>query len=153
MNAGALLIKACQDDDQHERYSLIYPILFNYRHALELAMKWIIARYGHYSSVKIGNIQHHNLWQLWKVCRKIIGSDDNGDNEAVSAVEQVIKDFHDLDKQAFAFRYSRDKNGALIALPERMIDLENIRDVMEAVDNFFTGADGQLDAYAGAADW
>lgn len=151
MRAGEVLIGACQRD-QHERHYLIYPILFNYRHGIELAMKWIIARYGRYSNVEIGNIRHHNLWQLWKICKEIIievGSND----ECIYVVEQVIKDFHDLDKSALAFRYSRDKKGAFIALPDRVIDLENLRDVMEAVSHFFDGADGQLDAHSCAVDW
>ena len=151
MSAGAALIDACEEDP-HERHFLIYPILFNYRHGIELAMKWIIARYGRYASVEVGDIENHNLWQLWKVCKQIIievGSED----EALPLVEQIIKDFHDLDGSALAFRYSRKKNGALIALPDRMIDLENIRDVMKAVSHFFDGADGQLDHHSSAADW
>ena len=114
-------------------------------------MKWIIVHYGGYSTVEIGDIVHHNLWKLWKLCKQImieVGSED----EAIPVVEQVIKDFHDLDKSAMAFRYSRDKEDVLIALPDGMIDLENIRDVMEAVNNFFDGADGQLDANSSAVD-
>ncbi|MHA1537912.1 MAG: hypothetical protein ACTSUD_10175 [Alphaproteobacteria bacterium] len=74
------------------------------------------------------------------------------EDESIPAVEQVIKDFHDLDEFALAFRYSRDKNGALISLPDGMIDLENIRNVMEAVSHFFDGADGQLDANSSTVD-
>jgi hypothetical protein len=151
MSAGATLIEACEEDS-HERHFLIYPILFNYRHSIELAMKWIIARYGRYSSVEIGEIEHHNLWELWKSCKQIIievGSED----ESIAVVEQVIKDFHDLDKSALAFRYSRNNKGALIGLPDRMIDLQNIRDVMKGVSIFFDGVDGQLDAHSSAVDW
>ena len=150
-NAGAALVKACQKEP-HQRHSLIYPILFNYRHSIELAMKWIIARYGTYSSAETGDTQHHNLWQLWKLSKKIIievGSED----DAISVVEKVIKDFHDLDKTALAFRYSRDKNGTTIALPDGVIDLENICDVMKAVSHFFEGVDGQLDTHSSAVDW
>ena len=151
MSAGAALIEACEEDS-HERHFLIYPILFNYRHGIELAMKWVIARYGRYSTAEIGDIEHHDLWQLWKLCKQIIievGSED----ESIAVVEQVIKDFHDLDKSALAFRYSRNKMGALIALPDGMIDLQNIRDVMEGVSHFFDGVDGELDHNAGAVDW
>ena len=103
MSAGASLIQTCKDDP-NDRHFLIYPILFNYRHGIELAMKWIVAMYGHYSSVRIGYIAHHDLWQLWKLCKQIIielGSED----EAIPIVEQIIKDLHDLDKSALAFRY------------------------------------------------
>lgn len=150
-NAGAALIDACEEDP-HERHFLIYPILFNYRHSIELAMKWVITHYGRYSSAEIGDIKHHDLWQLWKLCRQIIvevGSED----EAIPVVEQVIKEFHDLDKSALAFRYSHDKDGALISLPNGLIDLDNIRHVMESVSNFFDGVDGELAAHSSAVDW
>lgn len=115
-------------------------------------MKWIIARCGRYSTAEIGDIEHHDLWQLRKPCKQIIveiGSED----KSIPVVERVIKDFHDLDKSALAFRYSWDKNGALIALSDRVIDFENIRDVMEAVSHFFDGVDGHLDANSSAAEW
>ena len=75
------------------------------------------------------------------------------DDEALLVVEQIVKDFHDLDNSAMAFRYSTNKKGVTIKLPDTSVDLENVRDVMEAVDNFFTGADGQLDANSSAVDW
>jgi hypothetical protein len=133
----------------------VYPILFCYRHGLELAIKWNIDRYGRYASIpKEEDYAHHNLWQLGQACRKVIlevGSD--GETDALLAVEQVVKDFHDLDKGSFSFRYSTDKQGAVIQLPNAPFDLTNIKDVMEAVNNLFTGADGQLDYNSRAADW
>ena len=92
---------------------------------------------------------HHNLWELWRVCKTVIlelGS--NGEDEALRAVEKVIKEFHDLDQGSFSFRYSTDKKGMVIPLPNVSIDLSNIKDVMEGVTNFFDGADAQLDVHA-----
>lgn len=40
-----------------------------------------------------------------------------------------------------------------IRLPNEPFDLQNIKDVMEAVNNLFTGADFQLDANSSAVDW
>jgi hypothetical protein len=68
------------------------------------------------------------------------------DDEPLKAVEQVVKDFHDLDREAIAFRYSRKTNGVTILLPDQPIDLENVPHVMEAVDHFFKGVDGILSA-------
>lgn len=155
MKAGAALISQCKSaDDRADRHELVYPILFCYRHGLELAIKWIIDRYGTYASITEDDHVHHNLWQLWKVCKQVIlevGSD--GEDEALLAVEQVVKDFHDLDRGSFSFRYSSDTNGAVIPLPNVAFDLENIRNVMEAVNNLFIGADGQLDNNSSAVDW
>src|ERR1700688_2943200 len=103
---------------------------------VELAMKWIIMMYG---GGGVGTTEHHGLLDLWKQCRAIIettGPDDGG----IEVVEKLIKEFHDTDKGALAFRYSRNKNGALIKLPDGIIDLENLSDVMEGIEGFFTGA-------------
>jgi hypothetical protein len=155
MRAGAALVDLCeQSGDRLDRHELVYPILFCYRHALELAMKWIVGQYGRYADVAAEDHLHHDLWKLWAVCKKVIvdvGSD--GENEELLAVEQVVKDFHDLDKGSFSFRYSRDRNGMTIQLPNMTFDLSNIKNVMEAVNNLFTGADGQLDHNSGAVDW
>lgn len=154
MQAGALLVEECQSNERVFRHQLVYPILFCYRHGLELAIKWVIDQYGRYTDLSKEDYTHHNLWLLWKACKKIIldvGLD--GGMDSIMAVEQVVKDFHDLDTGSFSFRYSTDKKGALIGLPNVAFDLANIKDVMEAVNNLFTGADGQLDNKTSLSDW
>lgn len=64
MKAGATLIEQCQSSgDRVDRHELVYPILFCYRHGLELAIKWIIDRYGRYASIPREDYAYHNLWQ------------------------------------------------------------------------------------------
>ncbi|WP_296597992.1 hypothetical protein [Phenylobacterium sp.] len=152
MRAAEALIESCADDPP-TREVLVYPILFTYRHGIELAMKWIIARYGRHASVEIGETEHHNLWELWGICRSVITELGGTDDAATPVVEQLIKDFHDLDKSALAFRYSERKDGVLIRLPDGAIDLDNVRDVMEGVSHFFDGADGLLDANVSASPY
>lgn len=144
MSAGAGLIELCiQHEYNHERHFVIYPILFNYRHGLELALKWIIVVYG--GSGIHGINENHDLWSLWKKCRTIIERYGSNNGEDTEAVEQVIKDFHDLDKSGTTFRYGWGKDGKVVELPDHMIDLQNIRDVMEGVSGYFIGLDGMLD--------
>lgn len=45
------------------------------------------------------------------------------------------------------------KNIYTACISPQMIDLGNIRDVMEAASHFFDGADGQLDAHSSVVDW
>src|SRR5260370_22626409 len=155
MRAGAALVGEAERESV-DRHFLVYPILFNYRHGLELAIKWVIEQYGRYAGVSLGaDALDHNLWKLWKLCKRVIvevGSAGEED-EALHSVEQIVKDFHDLDKTATAFRYSKNKDGATIKLPDNAIDLGNVKRVMEAIDNFFSGVDVQLDANSSAADW
>lgn len=142
--AGDGLVQLCLTDGyEHERLTVIYPILFNYRHGLELAMKWVILMYGG-EGIK-GVRDDHNLWQLWKRCREIIEETAPSDKEVDDAVELVIKDFHELDKAGVNLRYGWSKDGKEIKLPDQLIDLANIRDVMEGISGFFTGLDGWLD--------
>jgi hypothetical protein len=143
MTAGAALIDEAERQP-HDRHFLIYPILFNYRHGLETAMKWTIGMYGRLADVGLDELDH-DLWSLWKKCRTILESlEDRDDDVALKAVEQIIKDFHDVDKASMSFRYSTDKHGGTIRLPDKPIDLQNVQHVMEAVDNFFKGTDGML---------
>lgn len=152
MKAGAGLIELCvQEEYYHERDYVIYPILFNYRHGLELAMKWIIIFYSGkgFEGVVTKSGDDHNLWELWKKCRKIIEQyvEDDDDKETTDVVEQIVKDFHDLDKPGTNFRYAFGKKGNQIKVPDNMVDVdfENIRHVMEGVSGYFTGLDGWLD--------
>ncbi len=128
---------------EHERNTVIYPILFNYRHGLELAMKWVILMYGGEGLKGVGD--DHNLWKLWQRCRKIIEETGPTEKDVDNAVELVIKDFHDLDKSGINLRYGWDKNGSEIKLPDQLVDIENLRDVMEGIAGYFTGLDGWLD--------
>lgn len=144
MSAGEALVEDCRRNPQ-ERHFMVYPILFAYRHAIELAMKWILTMYGGYNA---NDIAHHDLWRLWKLCREVIGA--AGDEEATDAVEKIVKEMHDLDKSALAFRYGIDRNNEPPKLPEGLYDPENIRDVMTGVGHFFDGTDGMLSDLAGA---
>jgi len=150
MTAGAALIDEAERRP-HDRHGLVYPILFNYRHGLEAAMKWTIELYGSLANVELDELDH-DLWHLWEKCRAILQSVPRPhDDEALRAVEQIVKDFHDVDKNALAFRYSKNKRGATMLLPDKPIELQNLQHVMEAVDNFFKGADGMLSDIISAA--
>jgi hypothetical protein len=148
MKAGEMLIRACEERrlKPHELiypHDLIYPILFCYRHGLEIALKWIVETYGGAADVSLPD-SSHDLWQLWKSCKAVIAF--SGEEDAITPiVEQIIKDFHDIDSGEVAFRYSTDKKGVVYSLPDTPIDLSNLRDVMKGVNHFFDGVDAYLD--------
>ena len=145
MIAGHKLIDACEKDG-HDIDRLIYPILFNYRHALELGMKWVINTYGRFSTIQFSDLGHHDLWKLWCLCKDVI-ADIGIDEESILSVEQIIKDFHDIDKSGETFRYANSKDGKIMVLPDYRIDLPNIRNVMEGLDNFFDAISCQFEEY------
>jgi hypothetical protein len=149
--AGHVLVDQCRKNP-HEGHTMIYPILFCYRHALEMTMQYIIGNYGHRYGVSLPK-PNHDLWRLWECCRAIFTATDN-ESAAVgtSTVEKLLKEFHELDTRAEAFRYPVRKDGTFIHLPNVAIDLIDLRDVMEGLENFFSGADGHLDYVCSASD-
>ena len=66
MMAGAVLVEQALHLE-HERFGLLYPILFNYWHGLEVAIKWTLDRYGRYSAIETYD-KNHNL-DTRKGCR------------------------------------------------------------------------------------
>jgi hypothetical protein len=150
--AGHVLVDQCRKNP-HEGHTMIYPILFCYRHALEMTMQWIIVSYGYRYGVSLPTKKDHNLDPLWKCCKAIFTHLDNKSAAVgASTVEKLIKQFHRLDTRAEAFRYPVKKDGTLIRLPNVAIDLINLREVMEGLKNFFSGADGHLDQVCSASD-
>ena len=141
MTAAAALIDETERRPV-DRDILIYPILFSYRHGLEVAMKWTIEQYGSLAIVSLDpDHRNHDLWALWKLCKEISAAATEGEEgEVVQAVEHVVKDFQQIDKSGIAFRYSKNKVDVIITLPADRIDLGNVQRVMEAVDNFFRAA-------------
>ena len=145
MQAGARLVESAREL-RADRHAIVYPILFCYRHGLEMAMKWMLTTYGRFAVVEEYD-KDHQLDKLWRSTRKLIvecggGIDPEG---AVDAVEAIVMEFHKLDRTSFSFRYAITKKGDAVELPNFAIDLENVRDVMEGVDGFFKGLDGMLD--------
>jgi len=150
MTAGAALIDEAVRRP-HDRHGLVYPILFNYRHGLETAMKWTIGLYGRLANVELDDLDH-DLLRLWRKCWAIFETAPRpAEDDTLDVVERIVIDFHELDKTAMAFRYSTSKNRATISLPDTAIDLQNVQDIMEGVNNFFHGADGLLSDLLSAA--
>jgi hypothetical protein len=149
MKAGAALVQRAMENS-FERDKLVYPILFTYRHGLEVAIKWVLDRYGRYAAIDEYE-RDHRLDKLWQACREVI-MEFNGDgpDNTTDIVEGIVMEFHKLDPNSFAFRYSKNKKGLQVPLPDFPIDLENIRDVMEGVNNFFGGVDAQCSELSSA---
>lgn len=137
--AGDLLI-ANASTDRSDRFNVIFPALFNYRHYIELALKTLIETHGDYAGVTLGTL-NHGLPELWKIFQSVaaaFGSDCADD--AFVAVGSCIDEMARLDMRSTAFRYAADLKGQTQQLPES-IDLIRLHDVMNGIQNFFECAD------------
>jgi hypothetical protein len=135
-----------------QRYDLVYPMLFCYRHAIETGLKWLITQYGPPIGVRPQNINDtHDLLCLWNDFNRINEAcGAKADDEALTAVANVTKQFHDWDKGGMTFRYATTKNGAVAKFQHANIDIKNLKDVMSGIASFFNGSDGWLDSIANA---
>jgi hypothetical protein len=152
MRAGAELADLMSKEPL-SRFDLVYPMLFCYRHAVETGLKWLIAQYGPPVGVIPLDLNNtHDLLRLWSYFVKVneaCGADAN--DEGLQAVCQIVKQFHDWDKEGMKFRYAAAKNGATARFQHSNVDVENLKDVMSGVANFFSGSDGWLDNIANAS--
>jgi|ERR1017187_4671993 hypothetical protein len=120
--AGKLLAEyvcnECKDQDL-----LVYPIVHNYRHHLELMLKHLIGVGAYLSNSEIAPkikklaLTSHNLKELWRALKPIlmgagqsIGWDPDAD--AIEGIESYIEQVHAVDKGSFSFRYATDVEGA-----------------------------------------
>lgn len=89
--AADTLVEAAIAND--EAYDLICPIIYNYRHAIELYLKAILP------SERL----HHNLFELLREFRELVKAKFN---ESLPAwFEKVVLSFNDFDPNGETFRY------------------------------------------------
>lgn len=109
--AANLLVERCETF--YDRNTLIYPIAFLYRQYVELALKEFILDGNKVVLTPYPLPKHHNLDELWAVCRKIIRERrvpmSPGD---LAGVQDGIQEFSKFDPTSEAFRYPMDKHGA-----------------------------------------
>ena len=150
---AADLLVAHTEENVHERDNLVWPIVFCYRQYIELALKDVIAEYGHRinSQAISPNWNTHNLKELWTFYKKIANSsmcDVTADElPEIVSVEACIEELAGIDEGSYTFRYPTDKKGQQINLPFNSIDLYHLRDVMEGIHCFLDANESALDAY------
>lgn len=125
--------------------TLVYPVIFLYRHFLELELKYVLATYGRHFEGG-ADWKSHNLMDLWVKVRGIIQAAGEGvDQSATDVVEACIKEMSAADPMSFSFRYPVGKGGRPMVLAFETVDLGNLRLTMKKISSYFGGLDGLLD--------
>ena|ERR1035441_5601401 len=112
---------------------LIYPIVFLYRHQLELSLKEIILRANQLLDEPVRFRAVHSLRELWEDCRTALESAGFPVNIAETEYfEACIEQLDRLDPHSMSFRYPVTKTGAPTLPPSlQSIDLQNLQTVMD----------------------
>lgn len=139
--AADQLVRSIENGGDEQDF-LVYPIVFLYRHHLELLLKELRAAgwrlYDWDQTTKVG----HKLPGLWEDCLKVIEKrfpDSSGEDRKV--VAELIAEFDTMDPNSTAFRYSRSLNGER-SLPADLthLNLRHLRETMNKLSLFLQAA-------------
>lgn len=133
-----------------------YPVVFLYRHAFELHLKNIIYRgakflfYQRVESIDHKLYNNHHLIQLSeKACQVLITAFPEEQiflRELSEKVKRTAREFHEIDKNSYAYRYPIDRDGNHSTSKSQFVSLEsfashmnNLLDDLETVDAALDG--------------
>jgi hypothetical protein len=137
------------DPGSTEQDHLAVPILFLYRHYLELDLKHVIRSARIALRLKEEDLFDHRLLELWKTCRSLLEQiQPNDPSRSFDAVEALIAELFNLDPFATAFRYSHDRKGNLSLNRLDAVDLRHFRQTIDGVYRFLFGCDCVVDEYS-----
>jgi hypothetical protein len=127
--------------EQRPEY-LIYPIVVNYRHSIELRIKGLIVTGQELLDLDIDLDTTHNLRILWPKCRSILervwpaDSRDQQSTNGLEAIEACIMELDAMDRSATIFRYPFDLSRNVTLAGDGTVCVLNLRRVVNRVSTF-----------------
>lgn len=152
-SADELVEKSVDSNSNLVKDSLVYPVMFLYRHFIELRLKEIYLRFSDNPDTK--NLNHNLTTFLGKAKGNIVSANSGIDKKelakTLSAAEDYIKQFEEKDLMSFTYRYPFPKNkkadDELKSNFEKdlHIDLLNLKERMHELECLFYGTIAQLE--------
>lgn len=130
--------------------SLVYPIMFLYRHYLELQLKSLLRNFYLLHGIQCSCHQKtHDLVELWRRVRPRIEKMYPQDTEDNKHIEARIKEFNQIDPKSLAFRYPEDIGGnpSFESVPQQYrgyINLFRVRGIVEDMHERLRGMNEYL---------
>ncbi len=132
--AGDILIDQAASDVA-DRRNIIYAALFCYRQSIELFLKRLIEEFGNGKIYSPKNT--HDLSCLWDRFMCILNERASVESLGLNAVQKLIAEMHEADQKSDGFRFPTGRDGSPFVFGDRGIDLDNVREVMQGLENFF----------------
>lgn len=143
--AAELLVGATQGETFPD--GLLYPIVFLYRHYLELRLKSLLNSRPWEESSEPSKSPDHKLEPLWEIVKGSVIPRvwPEVQPEPVEAVDNCIKEFQEQDLNSTEFRYPEDRSGCQQTVKNiESVDIANFSEVMTRIANFLDCVDNAL---------
>lgn len=148
MRCADLAIWAQENDpSQPHPDGLFMPILYLYRHSIELALKNIIRLMyyaGRLPELPKAELEKHRIIPLWNIARPIIISTwPNSDPSPVNNTQALLEELQRIDKSGQNLRYAHQTNGNRTSKQyPKIVRLELLKEAMHEVHTFITSCSG-----------
>ena len=143
------------DDKTWKRNFTVFPVIFLYRHYIELRLKEIILNNWEYLGIAMPFPGGHDIYKLWNICREYMKETDKsvdpGFAQSSEYVEQIIgaydaleadlNKFAEIDPDSQHFRYPVDAHGNPITVNKELL-IEIQRELPELVKRISYNLDG-----------
>jgi hypothetical protein len=131
--AADLLVQHVADTQSKQDF-LIYPIVFLYRQAMEVSLKYLLFKGSQLLDRKPVVPKQHRLVPLWQECRAIIEEVwPEGPKQDLDAVGAVFAQFDAKDPVSTVFRYPLDTAGRASLTTSERINIRNLSEVANRV--------------------
>ncbi|HXI14538.1 MAG TPA: hypothetical protein VNM92_18125 [Thermoanaerobaculia bacterium] len=149
------------EEDSYPVDVLIYPLVFTFRHAIELGLKHLAQKMPAIWRERKAMKLTHNLADNWKLVRTYLERDSDFDRgEKLMLIEfvgLVLTDFLELDPRGEAFRYPEARDGSAFLQDTSIINAKvfagAMSDVADAFEYWFDLIDDIYDNLAGAQEF
>jgi hypothetical protein len=140
--AADQLVEDLLDGSAHSPDLLIYPILFLYRHYLELRLKELIIASARLLGETPNVPGHHTLTDLWAEVRPRLERIWPGPSARRhhDAIREHLREFCNLDPKSQAFRYPVDTNGVPSVTTDANISLRHLKETIAGISTILDGS-------------
>ena len=115
--------------------AVVYPLVYLYRHYLELRLKQLIPLTGRYLYLDQEFPARHDLLLMWDTLRPRLEHGWEGLPSAV--IEAQLREFERWDRDSYAFRYPEDKRGKPNLVGLDQIDVRHLKEVVARLSTVF----------------
>jgi hypothetical protein len=144
-SAAELLTKSLNAEDGWLDY-LVYPIVFLWRHYLELKLKLVVNLLAK-EEENPPSLLTHKLVPLWAEVEKRLKANgtDTGQDD-IQLIKQRVQEFEQFDPSSEAFRFTRDRSKKSNLPNRKHVDLGILHNEMRKVADSLDGMEDWLEA-------